>query len=39
LVDNLQTITKGHFTSGCLQRYIRDHGGVINITGRTAIVG
>lgn len=35
----MQEIKKGRFTSGWLQGYIRDHGGVMSVTIRTVIVG
>jgi hypothetical protein len=35
----MHNMRRGRFTSRWLQQYIRDHGGVMNVTNRTVIVG
>jgi hypothetical protein len=35
----MQEVKKGRLSSRWLQQYIRDHGGVMNVTVRTVIVG
>jgi hypothetical protein len=35
----MDTIRRGYLTSGWLQRYIRQRGGVMNVTVRTCIAG
>jgi hypothetical protein len=35
----MDTVRKGHLTSGWLHRYIRERGGVMNVTIRPCIVG